>query len=65
MSPRDPADAPKSQRERFIEAARALGCDEDEAAFERTVRKVAKATLIAPASAKGQRRPVDRKPFSE
>lgn len=32
--------APKSQGERFIETARALGCDEDEAAFERVFEKI-------------------------
>lgn len=31
----------KSQRERFIEAARDLGCDEDEEAFDKALRKIA------------------------
>jgi hypothetical protein len=34
---------PKPQPDKFREAARELGCDEDEARFEETVRKVAKA----------------------
>jgi hypothetical protein len=33
----------KKQVEHFIEKARELGCDEDEAAFEERVRKIAKA----------------------
>ncbi len=32
-----------TQSERFIEAARELGCDEDEAAFDDFLKKVAKA----------------------
>lgn len=32
-----------SQGEKFIAAARALECDEDEDAFKRSLRKVAKA----------------------
>ena len=35
------AEPPKSQRDRFIEAATSLGCDEDEEAFR------AKLTVIA------------------
>jgi len=31
----------RSQRERFIEAARELGADEDEASFERRLKSVA------------------------
>lgn len=30
-----------TQRERFIETARALGCDEDEAAFDAQLRVIA------------------------
>jgi hypothetical protein len=37
-------DAP-SQSQKFKDAARATGCDEDEAAFEERLRKIAKATL--------------------
>jgi hypothetical protein len=33
----------ESQVERFKEAARMLGCDEDEAAFEAKLKKIAKA----------------------
>jgi hypothetical protein len=31
----------RNQRERFIETARELGCDEDEAAFEEKLRRIA------------------------
>lgn len=36
-----PEKGAKSQRERFIEAAREIGADEDEAAFEQRLRAVA------------------------
>lgn len=32
--------AKTSQRQKFIEKARELGCDEDEAAFERTLKRI-------------------------
>ena len=38
-----PKMAPAEQHERFVEAARQLGCDEDEDAFNRVLRKVASA----------------------
>lgn len=38
----------KSQGKRFIDKARELGCDEDEAAFEDRLRKIAKAKTPAP-----------------
>ncbi|MDE0703420.1 MAG: hypothetical protein OXH59_06835 [Rhodospirillaceae bacterium] len=34
---------PKPQRDRFIETARELGCDEDEGRFNETLKRVAKA----------------------
>jgi hypothetical protein len=34
----------RNQTQRFIEKARELGCDEDEAAFDARLRKIAKAT---------------------
>ena len=37
-----------AQVERFKQAARALECDEDEEAFKRTLRKVAKAPKSSP-----------------
>jgi hypothetical protein len=38
-----------SQSQKFWEAAaRATGCDEDEAAFEKRLRKIAKATTPTP-----------------
>jgi hypothetical protein len=33
---------PKTQSDKFKEAARELGCDEDEARWDETLRKVAK-----------------------
>lgn len=40
----DKADADKeAQRKRFIETARELGCDEDEAAFDEKLRRIATA----------------------
>ena len=33
----------QAQRKRFIETARELGCDEDEAAFDEKLRKIATA----------------------
>ena len=36
-------DASPSQHDRFIEAARKLGCDEDEAAFDEKLAVVARA----------------------
>jgi len=49
----DPLPAPQSQRDRFIETARALECDEDEAAFK------AKLTVIA------RQKPKDAKPVRD
>ncbi len=43
---------PKSQRDRFIEAARELGADEDEDAFKKKLERIAKA------------KPKDEKPSS-
>ena len=36
-------DEQKSQKERFIEAAREAGCSEDEAVLDETLRRIAKA----------------------
>jgi hypothetical protein len=36
------ADDPKTQREKFEEAARKLGADEDEGRWDETLRKVVK-----------------------
>ena len=41
--PKKAPDNSKSQRDRFIETARELGCDEDEAAFREKLGKLAKA----------------------
>jgi hypothetical protein len=40
---RDHRHAEGSQRERFIETARELGCDEDEAAFDEKLKRIATA----------------------
>jgi hypothetical protein len=37
------AENPKSQADKFRELARALECDEDEAAFDERLKKLAKA----------------------
>jgi hypothetical protein len=43
MPPRKPRpDNAKAQHERFIETARQLGCDEDEAAFDAKLRVIAR-----------------------
>lgn len=42
-SAEDDPQARKDQRDRFIETARQLGCDEDEAAFREKLGKLAKA----------------------
>ena len=42
-------DGPKPQADKFADLARELECDEDEARFEETVKKVAKAPPVEPA----------------
>jgi hypothetical protein len=42
------AKKPSEQVERFKEAARMLGCDEDESAFEAKLKKIANARAIKP-----------------
>ena len=42
--PKNPTDT-KSQSERFIETARALECDEDEAAFDEKLKRIAQAKV--------------------
>jgi hypothetical protein len=54
---KQPAD--KSQRERFIEAARELGCDEVEEAFDKALRKIA--SERPPASVRQRKAPIKRK----
>lgn len=49
---RKPANPIDPQGKAFIKTARELGCDEDEAAFEEQLRKIAKA-----APSKPQQRP--------
>ena len=41
--PKQNQTTPKSQSEKFKAAARATDCDQDEAAFEKRLRKIAKA----------------------
>ena len=57
MAQRKPADDGKSQRQKFIEAARKMGADGDEDAFRRAVRTVATAP---PAKAKKAARKTKR-----
>lgn len=45
-------DSKKSQSQRFIEAARKAGASEDEAVFDETLKRIAKAKL-EPAKRKG------------
>ena len=40
---KNPTTTDRSQRDRFIEKARELGCDEDEVRFNETLKRVAKA----------------------
>lgn len=51
----DTKDKAKSQRQRFIEAAKELGADADEDAFRSTLRKVATAPVSK--SKKAARKP--------
>jgi hypothetical protein len=44
MTPKTKPSPAKNQSQRFVEKAREIGCDEDEAAFDRRLRKIAKAT---------------------
>jgi hypothetical protein len=53
MARSSPSSKDKSQRERFIEAARELGCDEDEAAFEEKLKKIAGHKPAKPGPKKG------------
>lgn len=46
-----------SQRDRFIEAARALGCDEDPAAFDEKLALVARAKPKDEGQKSGKSRP--------
>ena len=43
------------QKQKFIDKARELGCDEDEAAFEERLRTIAKAQPPAPEKKKPRR----------
>jgi hypothetical protein len=45
MTKNKPEGADAAQSRRFIEAARELGCDEDEAKFDEKLKKVAKAPV--------------------
>lgn len=48
MAKPNPADDGKTQRQKFIEAARELGADSDTDTFRRAVRKVATAPVSKP-----------------
>jgi hypothetical protein len=49
-----------SQSQKFREAARATGCDEDEAAFEKRLRKIATAPAPTPTPEKKKPRQMKR-----
>jgi hypothetical protein len=44
MKKPSPATQESDQRRRFIETARELGCDEDEAAFDEKLKRIVNAT---------------------
>ena len=46
MSPKQPDNTEKTQISRFVEIARALGCDEDPAAFDEKLAAVVRATKL-------------------
>jgi hypothetical protein len=46
----------RPQSEKFVEKARELGCNEDEAAFDERLRKIAKATPPQPGKKKQGKR---------
>jgi len=48
---------PPSQRDRFIEAARALGCDEDPAAFDEKLKVIARHKSKQPATPEAEPEP--------
>jgi hypothetical protein len=42
---------PKTQRQRFIDTARELGCDESEEAFDAALKKIGSAKVAEPKAA--------------
>jgi hypothetical protein len=56
-----PKDATKSQRQRFIEAAREAGADEDGELFEQQLKAVAHRNSVPGAKAAEQKTPRRRK----
>jgi hypothetical protein len=54
--PKTPNPDDKPQSERFIETARELGCDEDEAAFDEKLKRIATAKPAKPAKSKKPKR---------
>jgi hypothetical protein len=56
--PKTSAKTDKSQSQKFKEAARAIGCDEDEAAFQERLKQIAKA---APPDERGGKDTLRRK----
>jgi hypothetical protein len=59
LMPKHPTPDKRTQSERFIETARELGCDEDEAAFEEKLKRIAsvKPKQIAKRKSSGRPRP--------
>jgi hypothetical protein len=52
----NPQESQIEQSKRFIEAARELGCDEDEAAFDEKLKRIATAKPAKPAKSKKPKR---------
>jgi hypothetical protein len=57
MSKSPPKPSDEEQSRRFIETARELGCDEDEAAFDEKLRRIATAKPKPKAIERTPRRP--------
>jgi hypothetical protein len=58
MKPKPKLSSDKNQSAKFKEAARELGCDEDETAFEKRLRKIARAPApVAKPAPKAKKKP--------
>ena len=60
-----PKDAAKSQRQRFIEAAREAGAVEDEASFEQRLKSVAGGNSVDPGAKPGEPKSTGRRKIGE
>jgi hypothetical protein len=62
MAKKPTSPASQSQRDKFIEAARELGCDDDPAHFDEVLKKVARHKAPEPTDAKpNQKRKQDER----